>query len=157
MHTGAAKSYAHSRHGPLIPHDTILRELVVGAVRHIEQPEESYGHGPVPQTVRHYANGTSLAITLWIPSWALGHVGLVDPEQHLSPQPRQPRGSGRQGLATHELEPRQGLTSERPPQLPEHWNLSLTRDPDPPPQDKIRQISHTHPQCRRTGLHSGFH
>ena len=119
----------------------ILREVVVGAVGYIEQPEESYGHGPgpVPQTVRHYANATSSTITQWIPCWALGHMGLTDPEQHLPPQLHQPRGPGRQGLATHGLEPSQGLSPEHLPQLPKNWNLSLTSVPDPPPQDRVQQ------------------
>ena len=128
------------RQGSPIPHDTTLREVVDGAVGHIEPPVESYGHGPVPQTVRHYAIATSPTITLWIPNWALGHVGLVGLEQHLTPQPRQLRRPGRQGSATHASEPRQSLTSEHLAPLPEHWNLSLTTDPDSTQQDKIRQL-----------------
>jgi len=93
------------RQGPLIPHDTTLREVVDEAVGHIEPPAESYGHGPVPQTVRHYVTATSTTITLWIPNWALGHVGLLGLEQHLTPQPRQLRSPGRQGSATHASEP----------------------------------------------------
>jgi len=99
---------------------------------------ESCGHGPVPQTVRHYAIATSPTITLWIPNWALSHVGLVGLE--LTPQPRQLRSLGRQGPATHASEPRQSLTSERLAPLPEHWNLSLTTYPDSTQQDKIRQL-----------------
>ena len=44
-----SRTHTH-RIGPPIPHDTTLREVVVGAVGHIEQPVESYGHGPFPQT-----------------------------------------------------------------------------------------------------------
>jgi len=112
------------------------------AVSLIEPPVESYGHGPVPQTVRHYAIATSPTIMLWMPNWALGHVGLVGlrREQHLTPRPRQLRSPGRQGPAIHASEPRQSLISERLPSLPEHWNQSLTTVPDSTQQDKIRQL-----------------
>jgi len=108
------------RQGPPIPHDTTQQEVVDGAVGHIEPPVESYGHGPVPQTVRHYATATSATIMLWIPNWALGHVGLEGLEQHLTTQPRQLRSPGRQGSATHASGPRQSLTSQRLAPLPEH-------------------------------------
>jgi len=114
--------------------------MVVESIGHIERPEESYGRGPVPKIVRQYAHAVSFSITLWMPSWALGHVGREHPDMRPSPRLHQQlKGLGRQELAFLQPEPRQGPAPECLPQPPEHWNLSLIGDPDSPPQDRIQQ------------------
>jgi len=66
--------------------------------------------------------------------------GLQHSDECPSPRPHQQWSSlGRQELAPIEPKLRRGLVPENLPQPPKHWNLSLVRDSNSPPQDRIRQ------------------
>ena len=86
---------------PPIPHDKTLALVMKDIVGLAEQTclMARYGHGPVPQDVRAYANATIPTITMWIPSWDRGHTNRSRQEcffgerggtQHLSPLSPQP-------------------------------------------------------------------